>query len=266
MCTHVWTHVCVPVTPHLVPQHGQILLYHYMFVCPSHCPGLPNPFTKLCTSVCATVRPCLHSLHPWSVPHLGQKVGVHASVHVCMSTQPMLFPICSIVVWKCMCPSMVPWACTSHCPSGPTPWSESVHASLMYACPPQPWGLPYAIAVVVPRHVCPCVAKCVCTSHWSSNSSPWQKICKHHYIQMSTSPQRSSLLHLCSCVKHVCPCVAYVSVLTNIWLHTLVRKCTCISTCMDVHLTLPGVSYPLYIAAHNRCSTVTNHLDQKVYM
>ena len=142
-------------------------------------------------------------------------------------------------VWKCMC--------SSHPSPGPKPWLECVHASL---------------------HVCMCMHYLMSpTLPLPSNMQTWVTLCV--CVSMSHQFWSHILIRICTCISigvhvyltpHVyftsfeqlheklgCPCVALcVSSSPLFWSHTLVGMCTCISTCMHVHLTSMSAITPLH--------------------
>ena len=110
----------------------------------------------------------------------------------------------------------------------------------MDVCPPHPHVChPFYIIVFKDMHPCVCIP-----------STPdlvlhvVQKSEIHHY-KYACEPDTSCFptpLH--SCVeKCVSLCMSQPHL---IWFHTLVRRCTCISTCIHVHLCVAPCEYPNY--------------------
>ena len=104
---------------------------------------------------------------------------------------------------------------------------------------------------IVPwRHGCSCMALCLCPSYLISVPTPCLE-CVHAsvHVLMSTWVPNSAPSPLHSYMETWVPVCDTVCMFQSVhlWSHTLFRMCTCISTCVYVHLT-PHVSWtPLWI-------------------
>ena len=167
-------------------------------------------------------------------------------MYLCLSDfQCHLKPLC-IVMWKHSYPCMALCMCSSHLISVPTPWIECVHASvhvfMSILLPILAWPLLHSyMETWVPL----CTSVCVCPSHPTSGHTPWFK-CTCTCI--STWIYVHLIGHICSTPMHSLMEIwvtLYVSVFVSqshyFYFPTLIWMCTCISTCIYVHMT-PHVS------------------------
>ena len=100
----------------------------------------------------------------------------------------------------------------------------------------------HTLCIVVCIYVCHCVALSEFPSHPSFNPTLWLEC-----IQLS--------VHVCmsSCLTTFAPSPFYRCVqLSLFWSQTLIRKCTCISKCMNIHLTPHICSTPLHSCVQTR--------------
>ena len=136
---------------------------------------------------------------------------VHASVHVCMSTQlPMLaqHPMDSYMeTWISLCGSVC--VCPSHPASGQTPWLECVHASIhIYICTWLPMSTPCPMHSLMETWVPLCGIVCLSQSPYSI-PLPWLE-CVHALVQqfMSTWLHMSAQTLCIVWWKPGCPCMS----------------------------------------------------------
>ena len=163
---------------------------------------------------------------------------VHASEYELMSTcLPMSapFPIDSfmeIYVPLCVCPS--------HPTCGPTLWLECVHASVHeFRSSWLPISAPPCMHSLMETG-CLCMPMCLCPSHLICVATPCLE-CVHALVHafMSTWLSMSAPPCMHSLMETWVPLYAsvFVSQSPNLCSYTLFRMCTCISTCIYVHLT-----------------------------
>ena len=136
---------------------------------------------------------------------------IHAPVHEFMFTWlPMSAPSLSIVWWKhgCLCVALCP--CLLH-----------------------------PLCIVWWKPGCPCTAECLCPSHLISVPTPCLG-CVHASVHVFISTWLPMLVQ-CPMNSYmetwvlVCGSVC-VSQSPCLWSHTMIKMCTCISTCIHVHL------------------------------
>ena len=139
--------------------------------------------------------------------------------------------------------------CCSQLTSGHTPWLECVHASIhKYMCTWLPMSTPYPMHSLMETWVPLCGIVC-------SSQSPY--FCSPTLVRMCTCISTWIYVHL---TAHVCSIPMhslmeswvplYVSVFVSQSPYfcslTLFRMCTCISTCIYVHLTAHVCSTPMH--------------------
>ena len=101
---------------------------------------------------------------------------------------------------------------------------------------------PYGLVTRVPG--CPCVAVYVCPSQPTSGHTPWLEcVYASVHVFMSTwLPVVAKPLWIATWKPgYHCVCVSYSPCF---WSHTLIKMWTCISTCIQVHLTPEVCSNP----------------------
>ena len=128
-------------------------------------------------------------------------------------------------------------------------WNVYIH-QYMNLCPTDCLYLLHPLWTVSWKHGCPCVALYVC--HNQPISGPRLCLeCVHASVHqfMSTSLSMSASPPLNTFMETWQPMCGIVSLSQShfFWSQTLVRMCTCISTCIYVHLTPHFILTPLCI-------------------
>ena len=158
-------------------------------------------------------------------------------MYICPPHLPCLHHPLWIVIWKSGCPCVGLWLCLNNPTSVPTPWLECAHASVHVYM--STW-LPMSGAPLLHSYMQTQVSLCVCSNQTPSSSTPSLAcVLASVHVFMSiwlpilgSSPLQSYIETWVSLCTTVC---VYQS--SHFWYHTLVRMCTCISTCIYVHLT-----------------------------
>ena len=145
--------------------------------------------------------------------------------------------------WLLLC------VCTSHPACGLTPCLECVHASVQeFMSTWLPSSGP-ALCILWCQVGCPCMAVCLCPSHIISDPTHCLE-CVHASVHefMSTWLPMSGASPMHSLMETWVPLYGsvFVSQVSHFCSHTLFRMCTCISTCIYVHLT-PHISSTPYV-------------------
>ena len=190
-----------------------------------------------------------------------------SALYLCPSDSPFQLDALWIVTWTHGCPYVGICVCANHFTSDNKPGLECVHASVhmfmsiwplvspqssMY-CYTETWG-PLCGNVFVSQSphfcshtlfsMCTCISTCIyvhLTPHVFSTSYCSHPTSVHASVHefMSTWLPMSALSHLNSFMKTWVPLcdIVCLSESSYFWSHTFVRICTCISTCIYVHLT-----------------------------
>ena len=137
-------------------------------------------------------------------------------------------------VWQCVCPS--------HLACGPTPWLKCKHASELVLMPTWlPMSASPHFNIYMKNWVPLCDSVCVCPSHLACGPTPWLKcVCASLHVYMSTWLPMSVLPPLHSYMQTWVSLCGTVCLLQST--HSFFSMCTCISTCIYIHLT-PSVSF-----------------------
>ena len=180
----------------------------------------------------------------WKHEFLCATVFVCWSCNFCSHT---LFRMCTCIS-TCLsvhmtpheCPCVAVCVCPSHPASGHTPWLACIQASVhVYTSTWLPMSV-HPLCIVWWKHGCACVALCVCHIHPTSSHTLWLDcvhVSVHEFIStwlpMSAPPPMHSLMETWMPLYGS----VFVSQSPHFCSHTLFRMCTCISTCIYVHLT-----------------------------
>ena len=188
---------------------------------------------SLCGTVCFAVIPLLF-------PDLGENVYMHQYMYFSLPDSPCLLHSISILTWKdgylcvalCVFQSLSPWShildrrctCISTCTSVYlTPYvCFTLFAYLRGKMGSSVWQIVCLPVICFWSHtlfkMCTCISTLIYVLTWLHMSVP-----PHLYSFMKT------WMPLCD--------IVCLSQSAYFWLHTFVRMCTCISTCIYVHLT-----------------------------
>ena len=245
MCDYVYISVTLILAPHLGKN---VYMHQYIYLCLPHSPCLLHPISIfawkhgfLCVALCvcsshstSVPTPCLECVYP--------SVHVFLSTWLSMSAPPPMHSYMQTWISQCgtVCVAVIPLLFPH--------LGQNVYMhQYMYACPPDSQYHLKALCIVVWKHKYSCMALCLCPSHLISVPIPCLE-CVHAsgHVFMSTQLPMLAQPPMDSYMETWVPLCDTVSVSQShcFWSHTLVRMCTCISTCIQVHLTPEVCSTP----------------------
>ena len=183
-------------------------------------------------------------------------------MYFCVPDSPYLLHPISILTWKdgFLCVALC--VSSSHSTSGPTPFLKCAHASVHYFMSlPECTCLFHPIWRVSWKHGCPwCGIVCVCYNQPISGHTAllecvhaWVHVCMFIWLLVSVWCPVDNYMER---GVPLCTTVCQYSSKPTCGSFTFVRMCTCMSTCIYVHLTpqfhlwCPVDSYPWKMVCH----------------